>query len=328
MKVSVLKGPISLVSLFLINSLAQAAPTTLNSIAAKVNDDIITTQQLEQQVLIIQPKLKAVQADIPALATLKKQVLETMINKILFIQFANRLHLTVNDTEIQAALSSIAKQNKMKLPELLNAVHQQGLSTSDYVAQIRYGLLMEQVKRIVIVPNIVLQENEIDTYLRSFNQQRNRLFYHLKEIIIPLPDQASAAQTARLMQYAHDLSDKINANTDFADLARSESKAQGLAIQSRNLDRSTLVELPPVLANAVATMQIGDVSEPLHTRYDNSLHVLLLMGVSSNASNSPKLTRDEVADILLKRKMNTQFNFWLQRLHRLAYIEIMVPSLQ
>jgi peptidyl-prolyl cis-trans isomerase SurA len=103
-----------LINLLLISSLAYATTESLDGIAAKVNEDIITINQLNQQVTIAKQQLTSQHIELPTEKVLKKQVLDMMITQILQLQVAKRVDLTVTDKQVKEALANIAtSQNTM-----------------------------------------------------------------------------------------------------------------------------------------------------------------------------------------------------------------------
>ena len=100
---------------------------TLSRIVAVVNDDIITSYQLDQAVknnlrqMTNQNQLTAAQFD-----QVRTQTLDKLINDKLMEQKIKALGLEVSDAELSAAIDDVRRKNNLTEEALNNALQAQG----------------------------------------------------------------------------------------------------------------------------------------------------------------------------------------------------------
>ena len=113
-------------ALTLAASLSWAKPIFINGIAAIVDDDVITTQELQDEIVNVKRQLRSQGTAMPPADILQKQVLEREIIKTIQLHLAANTGIRVDDTELNGALTRIAQQNNMDLRELKNALEGEG----------------------------------------------------------------------------------------------------------------------------------------------------------------------------------------------------------
>src|SRR3989338_943116 len=86
-----------------INCFAQSGATVLDYIAAKVNDQIISYNQLQQRAKLFSAQLRAENVKLPPQKLFLQQVLQTMINEELQLELAQRGGINVTNYDVQQA---------------------------------------------------------------------------------------------------------------------------------------------------------------------------------------------------------------------------------
>jgi peptidyl-prolyl cis-trans isomerase SurA len=121
--------------LFPVAAFADAA--LVDRIAATVDLHVITRSAVEARV---RPRLA--QAKTPSeQQQLRTDALKQLIDEVLIADDAAKLRLTVEDSEVDAALAEVAKQNKLTVDQVLGEVRRQGYSTEEYRELLRAQLL-------------------------------------------------------------------------------------------------------------------------------------------------------------------------------------------
>ena len=108
-------------SLWLMPVLAGAAPAAaiaaLDRILAVVNDDVVTHSELALRVAETKKQLQLEKITPPSDDVLRRQVLEHLVFERVQLQIASQTGIRVSETEVDKALESVAKQNKMSVEE-------------------------------------------------------------------------------------------------------------------------------------------------------------------------------------------------------------------
>ena len=109
----------------------------MDRVAAIVNDSVVTTSELDEQVAVITERLQQQRTALPDSDTLRKQVLDRLIVQEVQMQRANRVGIKVGDEQLNAALTEIAQRNNIRLADLPRALAQQGVDYAGFRDNIR-----------------------------------------------------------------------------------------------------------------------------------------------------------------------------------------------
>ena len=112
---------------------AQALPTTtIDSIAAVVNEDVILRSEVDQAVANITRQMEARQPGaLPPRDVLERQVLDRLVLIRLQVDRAQDSGIRVSDQELQQAVAGIASQNQMSVPQLRQRYMQSSVQVSE-----------------------------------------------------------------------------------------------------------------------------------------------------------------------------------------------------
>ena len=143
----------------------QVVAAPLNKVVAVVNGDMISAYDLDRAVApaLLRAGLDA-KADPEAVATLRRNVLESMINDLIVTQEAQRLSITVSDSEIDAEIQKIRNQSKLSEADFAKQLAAQKLSMEEYRDHIRKGLLTRQLLGHMVARKVVISKEEIEAY--------------------------------------------------------------------------------------------------------------------------------------------------------------------
>src|SRR5215216_5898402 len=98
---------------FLLLSLFESiAAEPLDKVAAIVNDRVITASEVETQFNIVKQQQLARGEPVSTDKTLRRQVLDHLIDDDLQLQMAKQHHISVDETDLNNAIERIAMVNK------------------------------------------------------------------------------------------------------------------------------------------------------------------------------------------------------------------------
>jgi peptidyl-prolyl cis-trans isomerase SurA len=108
---------------------AQALQTsTIDTIAAVVNEDVILRSEVDLAVANISRQLQSQNpGQLPPRDVLERQVLERLILMRLQVERAESSGIRISDQELQQAIGTVASQNKMTVDELRQRLAADGL---------------------------------------------------------------------------------------------------------------------------------------------------------------------------------------------------------
>lgn len=115
------------------------------------------------------------------------------------------------------------------------------------------------------------------------------------------------------------LKQRIADGDDFATLARSHSDDKGSALKGGSLDWVGPDDLVKPFQAAMDKLALNEISEPVQTQFGWHLIQVLEREDKDNTSDAKK---NQIRDIIRKRKIEEETELWLRRLRDEAYVEI------
>ncbi len=253
---------------------------TLDKIAAVVNDNVITENQLNQQIHLYSQQMQLAQTPLPA--NLRSNVLQQMIDTQLQIELAKKTGISVDDASVTQAITRIAAQNGLTLAQLQAKIAQQGMNYNNYRAEIKKQMLISDLQQREVAPRVIITEQAVTDFLRQHgnkltavqtnpNATAQPVLYHVRDILIPVPASATPQQAADALKQANSLLAKIKTGVN-------------VDVQASDLGWRTLKDLPDIFAPIVKNMQPGTLSQPI--KAENGYHIVQLLSVRGAAVNN------------------------------------------
>ena len=163
---------------FLITSPVRAA---INGVAAVVNGEMITAFDLQAETAPeamrrgLNPKDPNQAA---AIEELTKATLERMINNIILTQEAQRLKISVGDSEVDNEIQQIMSRNKMTPEEFQRQLQIQRTTEKDFRERIRSSILRNRLLANMVGRKVIVTKEEIADlrllYIRRRKMPRRR----------------------------------------------------------------------------------------------------------------------------------------------------------
>ncbi|APX92124.1 peptidylprolyl isomerase [Halomonas sp. 1513] len=291
----------------------------LDRIVAVVNQGAIMASELDQRVEQARSQLTGRGIDSPPDQTLRRQVLEQMINEEIQMQLARSANLSVDDTELNRAVRSIAESNNMTLDQFADAVEADGLTLASVREEVRRELIMREVQQRQVGSRVNVSEREVDRYLDQQGASQG-VRYRLAHILVALPQSPTSDQVNEAQQTIQRLRGELEDGADFAQLAAAESDG-GQALDGGEIGWREAGEVPSVFAEAVPQLEVGEFSQPL--RSPSGFHIVKLLDrEQSGQSASGQDQRDQARQALFQRKANDELDIWLQEIRADAFVEV------
>jgi peptidyl-prolyl cis-trans isomerase SurA len=271
---------------------------TADYIAAVVNQELVTANEVDRRVARITEEARRTNQRIPAPQTLRRTVLDGLIDERVVISHARDSGMRVDDAELERAIANIAAQNQLGVQQLRDRLAQDGIDYARFRAEVRDQLLIERVREREVQSRIRVSDEEIDTFLAQRQQQPGAAAQpelNIAQILVPVPENAPDAVVAERRARAQAALARVRAGESFEAVAREVSedanREQGGALGLRPAER-----LPDVFIQAVRPLQAGEVSPEL-LKTGAGFHVLKLV---ERRDASPRVTQSRVRHILLR----------------------------
>ncbi|SEL19238.1 SurA N-terminal domain-containing protein [Halomonas daqiaonensis] len=147
---------------------------TLDRIVAVVNDGAIMHSELEARVAQTRSQIARQQQEVPSDRVLREQILDRMIVEEIQLQLAREANLSVDDTELNGQVRSIAENNGMTLDQFADALEADGLSLSVVRDQVRRELMMRQLQQRQVASRVNISEREVDRFVEQEGATREQ----------------------------------------------------------------------------------------------------------------------------------------------------------
>lgn len=277
------------------------APRAVDSIIAVVNNDVITRQELADRLTQVQKRLTAQGVALPPRSQLQSQLLERMIVERAQTQMAKENGIVVDDTMLDRAVSRIAEQNKLSMPDFRVQLEREGMSYPSFREDIRREIIMQRLREREVDNKVQVTESEVDNYLASeTNAATKHEDLNLSQILIRVPDNASPEQVAARRQRAEDVLRQLKTGADFAKTAATYSDSSD-ALNGGELGWRGQDRLPQLFLDAVSSLKPGEVSAIVKS--GNGFHIIKLIdrrATSTAKADAPAVEQTHARHILIK----------------------------
>jgi peptidyl-prolyl cis-trans isomerase SurA len=270
----------------------------LDRIAAVVNDGIVLTSELDAQTQEVTQRLRQQKTELPPPNVLRKQILERLVVEEIQMQRANRLGIQVADDMLNGAVADVAKRNGIPFDQLPQALAQQGIDYRTFRDEIRKQMTLQLLRQRDVISRINISPRELEQFMaRQQNAPDQNAEYNVSHILISVPVTASPEQVEDRETRAREVYGKARGGEDFAQLAVAYSESS-TNIEGGSLGWRRGSQLPSILADLVAKMKPGDISEPIRT--PSGFHIFKLNEVRGGGQQQSVIAQVHVRHILLR----------------------------
>ena len=290
-------------ALLLAALLAGAAPhapaqraALVDRIVAVVNKEVITDSELAERVAFAERQLRRQNIALPERALLERQMLERLILDKAQVQLAADTGLRVDELQLDRAVQRIAESNKATLAEFRRRLEGDGVAFDKFRAEVRQQILLTRLREREVDDRVQVSDSEIDIYLEDNRSATGAVEYNAAHVLVRIPEQATPERIEQARARAEKARADALAGGDFARLAASTSDAAD-ALQGGALGWRAPSRLPELFADALKTMQPGDVSGVL--RSPAGFHLLKLLERRGAGLAAP-VTQTRARHILVK----------------------------
>ncbi len=268
-------------------------------IVAVVNSEPITNSEVRAQVQRATAQLTQQGQKVPATEELQRVVLERLINERAQLQLARETGLRADDAAIDQAELSMASQSQVDVAELHRRIVKDGMDVATVRAQLRDQVLISRLHEREVESRIRISDQDIDRFLQEQQANNTDPFtqeINLAQLLIAVPEKASAEQAAALFLQARKVQERIRAGEDFNKLVQELSAADrnnGGQLGLRRADR-----YPPSFVLATQKLDAGGVSDIV--RSGAGFHILKVIERRAPAVAVQTVVQNRARHILLR----------------------------
>ena len=321
---------------------AQQKSTIIQKIIVKVNGEIFTQTDLEdQQIAALRAKnpqvrdLSSFQNDAQlqaALAEVTPDVLIEAVDELLLVQRARETGARFSDEAFAQALESVKKQNKLDDEGLKQAMAQEGLTLADLRENFERAYLVQVIQSNEIMRNMTITEQEArQYYAKNPEQFLKPATVTVREIFVAVPTvtgadgkpAVNAAANEEALAKLKTARERAAKGEDFAkivgEISESGTKANGGVIGP-----VLVSDLNPNLAALFSKMKPGEISEPI--RAAEGYQIFKLDTRSEQEPQPYESVRDDISRRIYEQRLDGEMRKYLDKLRETALIEWKDPA--
>lgn len=301
-------------------SIASVSAKTLTRVAAVINNDIISTYQLDKAVLAALAKdANGNQLTSKQFDELKIRVLEQLINEKLVEQRIKEMGLTVPDPELNAAIEDVQRKNNLTATALRQAVEAQGMSFEAYREQLKQEILRYKLLGREVNHKVQVTSSEVREYFREhIDEYRSKPKVRVSSISYEIPANVSSNEMAEIRKQVAVTRELLLNGDDFDQVL----EAQGDGVFGGDMGDLIVEDLTAQLQQALAGLDVGQVSEPV--QMNGQLHLFLVTAKNPGDINLFDRVKGDIEQILEKKKTDLRFKEWAQELRDRGHIDIRI----
>ena len=311
----------------LLTALAAFAPRVVHArmvekIAAVVGENVVLASEVEEKAgplladinKVPDPDKRAARA-----ASLRREVLERLIDDELILQQAAELKLNVTSEQIDASIEEIKKQNSIDDDQLREALRGQGMSMATYRADLKRQLLRFRVLNIAVGSRVNVSDEEVKAYYERHLKGSANVQVRASHIFIAIPEGADLATAEEKRALANKVLERAKTE-DFAKLAREVSDDAATRAEGGDLGYFGRYMLPKPIEELVFAMNPGEVRGPV--RADRGFHVIKLVDRKTKDAKPLEDVKDDIRMQLRQKDMERQTKIYLAELRKKTLVDI------
>lgn len=241
-------------------SAAQAQQSSFShGIAAVVNDDIITTHDLQQRVLFMLATTGA-ERDEATLARLQQTALRNLIDEHIQLQESTKFEQTISDAEVNRSVGRLIGRNGLDPNEVAQQLAQAGISINTLRDQVRSEIAWQRIVNGLYGSRIRISDAQIDENLKRQSLNAEKPSIRVAEIYIEATPEIGGMDGA--MEGGRAMKIQAQQGAPFTLLAQQFSSAPS-ATKGGDVGWVREGELRPEVDAALAALPVGQVSDPI-----------------------------------------------------------------
>ncbi len=305
---------------------AQTKSVIVEEIVARVNNDVITREDLEHARQSLNSEVQdECQNCTPdqvrdQTAAKEKNLLRDLIDQSLLVQRAKDDDINV-DAEVIKRLDAIRINAKLPDMETLEKeVTKSGQDFEDFKSQIKNQLLTQEVIRKEVGSRIIISHEDVVKYYQAHKQEFVRPeTVVLREIFVSTEGKPEA-DIPTLRKKAENLRDRVLKNgDDFGELAKRFSDSS-TAQQSGELGAFERSKLDPNISEKVFALNRGQMTEVIETK--TGFEILQVRERYQEGEQPLDKVDPEITNKLYETKMDPGMRDYLKTLREDSYLQV------
>jgi peptidyl-prolyl cis-trans isomerase C len=286
---------------------------------AEINEVVISREQFDKELNIHLDRVskQGKQISDAQLATLKKDILEGLIEREVLYQESQKAGIKIKDQTVDQQLAAIKKRFPTEA-EYNNALSKMNLTEDEVKIQISRGLAIRELIDKQISSKIVITDAESKAYY----DQNPQLFKQPEQvkashILIKVDAGADDAQKTESLKKIKDIQQKINDGGDFADLAKEYSEGPSKT-RGGDLGYFRRGQMVKPFEDTAFSMKTNEVSDIVETRF--GYHIIKVYDKKPEQTMAYADVKEKLNQRMKQEKVEKEANQYINQLKKDAKI--------
>jgi peptidyl-prolyl cis-trans isomerase SurA len=296
----------------------------VDRIVAVVNDDIITFREVQEEMRPYLERIKAVgydpEVEQQMIYRVRKDIVKKLVDQKITDQEIKRYRISVSDEDIDSNIEQI-KANKLWTDEdLRKALEQEGLTMESYRQRMKEDALRSRLINTAVRSNIVITKEDVAAYYAdNIESYAGELKYHLRNIIMRVPDDAGTEEKQAVRDKMEGLHAKLVNGDAFVSMAKQYTESS-MAINGGDLGVLAYKDFAPQLKEALDGLSKGAFTTVLET--DQGYQIFYIEDILKEKAKLLEEAASEIEEILFKSLSEKAFAKWIEDLRESSHIKI------
>jgi len=248
-------------SIAVIFSALTAAPAPAQEtqrIAAVVNDTAVSYFDVFQRVKLV-VVTSGLDSTPEVMQRITPQVMRALIDEQLRLQEGERQNITIDEEEIDRAITAIEQSNQMPLGSFVAFLEQRRISVETLKSRLRSELVWSKLVNRRLRRSVSINDEDIDDELEQIRDNVGKPEFLLSEIFMSVD---SPSEDRRVRDDAMELVRQLREGADFDAMVNQFSEGV-TANRGGGVGWVSITQLSPNIVSAVQTMATGTISDPI-----------------------------------------------------------------
>ena len=286
----------------------------VDRIVAEVNDEIITMSELQSASKYLEAQT-GINASGKESKDIERNMLDALIDRKLAKAEAKRRGITLEDKEIEAALTNFRKKNHLQDDEAFNrAMAKSDLNLKELKQNLADQIIQDRLITIAVGTKTMVSEDEVRRFYDEHYKEGGAEL-HLRTMQLPFPPGANDAQKEETKKKAEAIMAEIKNGASFQDVATKYS------VEEKDVGFISLIDLDPRLVEFLGHFKPMEVAPALTPQ---GIQLIQVVERRSGGARPFEEIAPEIRRILSQKEMEKKFSEWVKTLREKAHIKILL----
>jgi len=286
----------------------------VDRIVAEVNDEIITMSELQSASKSLEAQA-GIKSSGKESKDIERNMLDALIDRKLAKAEAKRRGITLEDKEIEAAVTNFRKKNLLQDDEAFNrAMAKADLTLKELKQNLADQIIQDRLITIAVGTKTMVSEDEVRRFYDEHYKEGGAQL-HLRAMQLPFPAGANDAQKEETKKKAEAIMAEIKNGASFPDVAAKYS------VEEKDVGFISLTDLDPRLVEFLGHFKPMEVAPALTPQ---GIQLIQVVERRSGGARPFEEVAPEIRRILSQKEMEKKFSEWVKTLREKAHIKILL----